>query len=63
MRGALSFKYLRKFVADWMTRKGGEMMGKVALAHSRSDSVLRRHSTSPQDFDAFKLEPWTLTRR
>ena len=49
---ALSFKYLRKFVADWMTREGGEAMGQVALSHA-SQTVLGKHYTTVRDFAAF----------
>lgn len=49
---ALSFKYLRKYLADWMTRNGGEAMGQVALSHSRQ-TVLAKNYTSSRDFDAF----------
>lgn len=49
---ALSFKYLRKFLADWMTRHGGEEIGQVAMSHSRQ-SVLSRNYTSGRPFDRF----------
>lgn len=49
---ALSFKFLRKFVADWMTRRGGEEMGQIALSHS-PQSVLAKNYTNARDFDAF----------
>lgn len=49
---ALPFKYLRKYVADWMTRRGGDAMGQVALSHSRQ-SVLAKNYTSARDFEAF----------
>lgn len=49
---ALSFKYLRKFLADWMMRAGGEAMGQIALSHSRT-SVLRKHYTTSQDYARF----------
>ena len=49
---ALPFKHVRKFVADWMTREGGETMGQVALSHARQ-SILAKNYTSARDFDAF----------
>lgn len=49
---ALSFKYLRKFMADWMTRHGGEQMGQIALSHSRR-TVLAKHYTTARDFETF----------
>lgn len=49
---ALPFKYVRKFVADWMTREGGETMGQVALSHARQ-SILAKNYTSARDFNAF----------
>jgi hypothetical protein len=50
--GALSFKYLRKWLGDWMSRHGGEEMGQVALSHSRQ-TVLARNYTNARDFDRF----------
>jgi integrase len=49
---ALSFKYLRKYLADWTTRAGGEAMGQIALSHSRK-TVLAKNYTSARDFEAF----------
>ena len=49
---ALPFKFLRKFVADWTTRRGGEALGQVALSHART-SVLAKCYTSNRDFDHF----------
>lgn len=49
---ALSFKYLRKYLADWMVRNGGEAMGQIALSHSRK-TVLAKNYTTARDFDGF----------
>lgn len=49
---ALSFKYLRKFLADWMTRNGGEDFGQIALSHKRQ-TVLAKNYTTAQDFEGF----------
>ena len=49
---ALSFKFLRKFLADWMMKNGGETMGQVALSHSRK-TVLAKNYTSARDFEQF----------
>lgn len=49
---ALSFKYLRKYIADWMTRKAGDTMGQVALSHARQ-TVLAKNYTTARDFDTF----------
>ncbi len=46
---ALPFRYLRKYVADWMVRHGGETMGQVALSHARQ-TVLAKNYTSTRDF-------------
>jgi hypothetical protein len=48
---ALSFKYLRKFAADYATRHGGETMGQIALSHARQ-SVLAKSYTA-RDFEQF----------
>lgn len=49
---ALSFKFLRKYLADWMMRAGGEAFAQVALSHSRT-SVVRRHYTTSQNYARF----------
>jgi integrase len=49
---ALSFKFIRKWVADWMLRNGGEEMGQIALSHAPT-SMLTRHYTSTRDFEKF----------
>ncbi|MGB7157380.1 MAG: site-specific integrase [Tepidisphaeraceae bacterium] len=49
---ALSFKYLRKFVADFMVRHGGEAMGQIALSHAPT-TMLAKNYTTARDFDAF----------
>jgi hypothetical protein len=49
---ALSFKYLRKFLGDWMKRNGGEAIGQVALSQ-RPTTVLSKHYTSARDFETF----------
>jgi integrase len=49
---ALSFKYLRKFLADWMMRHGGEAMAQIAMSHSRK-TIVSRHYTSSIDFEGF----------
>lgn len=51
---ALSFKYLRKFLADWMTRNGGDEMGQIALSHSRK-TVLAKNYTTARQFQKFSL--------
>jgi integrase len=51
--GALSFKYLRKYLANWMDRHGGERMGQIALAH-RPATVLGKFYTSERDFERFQ---------
>lgn len=42
---ALSFKYLRKFLADYCDRHGGEEIGAVAMSHSRRTVLARNYST------------------
>lgn len=49
---ALPFKYLRKFLADWMTAHGGEEMGQVAMSHSRQTVLARNYSTA-RPFERF----------
>ncbi|HEV7301635.1 MAG TPA: site-specific integrase [Tepidisphaeraceae bacterium] len=49
---ALSFKYLRKFVADFMVRHGGEAIGQIALSHAPT-SILAKNYTRARDFGAF----------
>jgi hypothetical protein len=49
---ALTFKFLRKFAADWATRNGGESMGQIALSHTRQ-TVAAKHYTSAKDFEGF----------
>jgi integrase len=49
---ALSFKFLRKHLADWMMKNGGEAMAQIAMAHSRK-TVVSKHYTSAIDFEAF----------
>src|SRR5689334_1201640 len=49
---ALTFKYLRKFLADYCTRYGGEEIGRVAMAHA-SQSVLGRNYTDARPFEEF----------
>lgn len=49
---ALPFKFLRKFLGDWMTRRGGEELGQIALSHSRQ-TVLARNYTTSRAFDRF----------
>jgi hypothetical protein len=48
----LSFKYLRKFLGNWMKRNGGESIGQVALSQ-RPNTVLSKHYTSARDFEQF----------
>ncbi len=49
---ALPFKYLRKFLADWMTRHGGVEMGQLALSH-KPMTILEKHYSDAKDFDRF----------
>jgi integrase len=49
---ALSFKYLRKFAADYALKAGGESMGQIALSHSRN-TMMAKCYTSARDFEAF----------
>jgi integrase len=49
---ALSFKFLRKFTGDYVTRYGGESLGQIALSHA-STTVLAKNYTSTRDFDTF----------
>jgi integrase len=49
---ALSFRFLRKFLADYMVKNGNESIGQVALAHS-SRTILGRHYSSHRDFETF----------
>lgn len=49
---ALTFKYLRKFLADWMTRNGGETIGQIALSHA-NHTILSKHYTTVRDFPKF----------
>jgi hypothetical protein len=43
---ALSFKYLRKFSADWMVRNDGDEMGQVMLSHARHSVLAKNYSKS-----------------
>ena len=47
---AFPFKYLRKFLADWITRHGGQEMGQLALSH-KPTTILSKHYTDSKDFD------------
>lgn len=49
---ALTFKFIRKFTADWMVRNGGESMGQIALSHAAT-TVLAKHYSKARDFDGF----------
>ncbi len=49
---ALSFKYLRKFSADWMVRNDGDEMGQVMLSHARH-SVLAKSYSKSRAFERF----------
>lgn len=49
---ALTFKFLRKYLADYCTLHGGEEMGQIAMAHS-SQTVLGRNYTKARRFDSF----------
>lgn len=49
---ALTFKYLRKYLADWMVTNGGEAMGQVALSHARHTVIAKKYTTA-REFAAF----------
>src|SRR6266850_1860253 len=49
---ALSFKFLRKYLADFCMRHGGEAMGMVAMAHA-PQTVLSKNYTKARQFDSF----------
>lgn len=49
---ALSFKYLRKYLADWMTEHAGEEMGQTALSHA-PQTVLGRNYTDARPYARF----------
>jgi hypothetical protein len=50
LEGALSFKFLRKFLADYVTRHGGEELGMVAMSHART-TVLSKSYTNARQFE------------